>query len=278
MRLPDTHTHTRYSDGFGELPANIARAEELGLPAIACTEHMPLRKPPPGLTRPADAPEGRQTSWHMAWQDLPVYVAEVQRLADEHPNIEVLLGLEFDYWPGVETHIAELQQMYPWDFMLGSVHYVGDFGIDSEEDLERWEHSDADAVWEEYFALLTEAVSTGLFDVIGHADLAKKFNYRPQRDPRPWYESFLVAARDAGAAIELNTAGLRKWCAEIYPGREFLRIARAYGVPIAFGSDAHRPADIGSGFDEAVALARSAGYREYRHFRPGRRHEMRVLP
>ena len=109
---------------------------------------------------------------------------------------------------------------------------------------------------------LALAAESKLFDVIGHADLPKKFGIRPAQDCTPLYENFLDAAARGGCAIELNTAGLRKDCREIYPCPALLRLAFQKKVPITFGSDAHAPAEVGMNFAEAVALARSVGYRE----------------
>jgi histidinol-phosphatase (PHP family) len=101
-----------------------------------------------------------------------------------------------------------------------------------------------------------------LFDIIGHADLPKKFGHRPARDCSGLEEPFLRAARAHQCAVELNTAGLRKECREIYPGRELLQRAFQQGVPITFGSDAHAPEEVGMNFAEAVQLARETGYHQ----------------
>jgi len=76
------------------------------------------------------------------------------------------------------------------------------------------------------------------------------------------YQRLLQAARKHSCAVELNTAGLRKDCREIYPTREMLQHAFQTGVPITFGSDAHAPEEVGMNFAEAVQLARDVGYRE----------------
>ena len=104
------------------------------------------------------------------------------------------------------------------------------------------------------------AAESGLFEIIGHPDLPKKFGHRPQQDCAPLFKRFLSAARKTGTAFELNTAGLRKDCQEIYPSRKFLEIAFAAGVPITFGADAHKPAEVGADFDAAIDLARNVGY------------------
>ena len=101
-----------------------------------------------------------------------------------------------------------------------------------------------------------------MFEIIGHADLPKKFGHRPTGDCTPLYERFLNAAKKHNCAIELNTAGLRKDCKEIYPSRQILELAFKKNVPITFGSDAHAPGEVGMNFAEAITLARSVGYKE----------------
>src|SRR6516164_9695320 len=104
------------------------------------------------------------------------------------------------------------------------------------------------------------AAETKFFEIIGHADLPKKFRIVPKQDCRPLFEKFLDSARNAGVAVELNTAGLRKDCKEIYPSRAFLELAAARRIPITFGSDAHATTEVGADFQSALALARSVGY------------------
>jgi histidinol-phosphatase (PHP family) len=128
--------------------------------------------------------------------------------------------------------------------------------------LSGWKHRDAGEVWAVYFERLTKAAETGCFEIIGHADLPKKFGHRPPRDCTPLYAKFLDAAKKHHCAIELNTAGLRKDCREIYPSREILKLAFQRGVTITFGSDAHAPKEVGMNFAEAIRLAREVGYRE----------------
>jgi histidinol-phosphatase (PHP family) len=132
--------------------------------------------------------------------------------------------------------------------------------VDSPYQLSKWKDRDAFEVWSIYFERLTMAAETGFFEIIGHADLPKKFGHRPTRDCTPLYEKFLSAAKKHNCAIELNTAGLRKDCNEIYPSREILQLAYQKGVPITFGSDAHAPEEVGMNFAEAIQLARNVGY------------------
>ncbi|HWQ93272.1 MAG TPA: histidinol-phosphatase HisJ family protein, partial [Clostridia bacterium] len=166
-----------------------------------------------------------------------------------------------DYIPGYEGWIRDLAARHPWDYFIGSVHYVSDdWAIDNPNMVSSWQSRDPMEVWTAYFERLTLAAESGLFEIIGHADLCKRFNFYPKQDCTPLFTRFLEAAKTSGTAIELNTAGLRKDCKEIYPSPAILRLASSIGVPITFGSDAHTPGDVGKNFAEAIALARSAGY------------------
>ncbi len=199
---------------------------------------------------------------------LDEYVAKVQLAQKEFPQLKIRLALEVDYLPGHEDWIRRLATRHPWDYFIGSVHYVSDaWDIDNPAKLSEWKKRDAFEVWKIYFERLTLAAESKLFDIIGHCDLPKKFGFRPAQDCTPLYEKFLHAAAANGCAIELNTAGLRKDCKEIYPSRDLLQIAFHKNVPITFGSDAHAPGEVGLNFAEAIALARSVGYTETLRFR-----------
>jgi len=145
--------------------------------------------------------------------------------------------------------------------LIGAVHYVTDsWDLDNPKRISEWKSRDPFAVWTAYFERLTLAAESGLFDIMAHADLCKKFCYYPQQDCTPMFARFLSAAKRSDVAMELNTAGLRKDCQEIYPSPKFVQLAGEMGVPIAFASDAHAPGEVGANFAEAVALARRAGY------------------
>lgn len=246
---PDYHMHTPLClHAVGEPVEYAARAVKLGLTEIGFSDHSPMR-------------QDNFDRWRMPLSDLDPYVEKVRRAQRDFPNLTIKLALEVDYFPDGEDWIRELAARHPWDYFIGSVHYVsGLFAIDDPKLLEKWQSSDVFGVWSDYFERLAKAAASGLFQIIGHADLPKKFNFRPKQDCRPLYGMFLDDAKKADVAIELNTAGLRKDCQEIYPCRELLVMAAERQVPITFGSDAHAPEEVGYAFADAMALARSVGY------------------
>ncbi len=262
MSLPaDLHMHTPLCrHAVGEPVDYARRALEVGLTEIGFSDHSPM-------------PRDDFDNWRMFDRQLDEYVAKVRHAQKEFPQLTIRLGLEVDYLPGHEDWIRSLAARAPWDYFIGSVHYVSEsWDIDNPAKLSEWKKRDAFEVWKIYFERLTLAAESGLFEIIGHADLPKKFGIRPTQDCTPLYEKFLDAAARTHSAIELNTAGLRKDCREIYPSRDLLQLAFQKGVHITFGSDAHAPEEVGLNLAEAVALARSVGYTETCRFKQ-RRHE-----
>ncbi|HTV76525.1 MAG TPA: histidinol-phosphatase HisJ family protein [Candidatus Baltobacteraceae bacterium] len=252
MSLPaDYHMHTPLCrHATGEPVDYASRAVEIGMTEIGFSDHSPMRQD--------DFDE-----WRMNFGQLDEYVEKVRKAQKDFPQLTIRLALEVDYFPNGGDWIRELAARHPWDYFIGSVHYVSDsWAIDDPQKLSEWKNRDSFEVWKIYFERLTLAAESGLFEIIGHADLPKKFGHKPGGDCTALYEMFLDAAVKSGCAIELNTAGLRKDCKEIYPSREILQLAFQKGVPITFGSDAHAPGEVGMNFAEAVQLARDAGYRD----------------
>jgi len=246
---PDLHMHTPLCrHATGESVDYARRALELGFSEIGFSDHSPMR-------------QDDFDDWRMRFDQLSEYVEKVRKAQKDFPQLIIRLALEIDYLPGQEEWIRELARLHPWDYFIGSVHYVSDsWAIDNPHKLSEWKNRDTMEVWSIYFERLTMAAESGLFEIIGHADLPKKFGHRPTGDCTPMFERFLKAAKAHNCALDVNTAGLRKDCKEIYPSREFLNLAFKRGIPITFGSDAHAPEEVGMNFNEALKLARGVGY------------------
>lgn len=261
---PDYHMHTHLCHHAEGVPSDLARrAEELGLEEIGISEHNPM-------------PRDDFDNWRMYLSRMDEYVAAIEEARGRFPKVRILAALEVDYLPGAEDWIRELASRYDWDYFIGSVHYIaGGWDIDNPAKLDQWRAREAYDVWREYFDRLTAAAGSGLFQTIGHPDLPKKFGFVPGADCTPLYDGFLEVAARSGVAVEINTAGLRKDCREMYPSLAFLERAARRGVPLTFGSDAHKPGEVGMDFAGAVDLARRAGYSHSVRFR---RREVRSVP
>ena len=246
-RYADYHTHTaRCGHALGSPAEYVEAARDGGLIGIGISDHMPLvGHPDPGVSMLPD--------------DLTSYVAEVQELKRRYPGY-VLLGVEADYFPDRVDDIRAVLDSQPFDYVIGSIHYLDGWGFDNPEQVAGFAERDINDVYLKYLELLGDAAETGLYTVIGHLDLVKKFGHRPTRDLAVAFDRLLKRLAGSGVIVELNTAGLRNVIGEIYPGPSIVRRAREVGIPITFGSDAHAPSDVGWGFEQAAAVARSAGY------------------
>jgi histidinol-phosphatase (PHP family) len=217
--------------------------------------------------------------WSLPYQvdrcthDLDRYCDVV--LEAKRRGMRVKLGLEVDFVPGHVEDLARALAPYPWDFLLGSVHWIDGFAIDQKPGI--WSHMDVSGVWHRYFDELRGAARSGLFDVLSHPDLVNIFGQRPAAaEVRRHYAESAAEIGRAGLCVEISTAGLRKPVGQLYPDGVLLAACRAEGVPITLASDAHVPADVGRDFDQATALARQAGYTTVSTF-DGRRRRQEPL-
>jgi histidinol-phosphatase (PHP family) len=177
------------------------------------------------------------------------------------------LGIECDYIPGAEERMESLLGARDFDYVVGSVHFIGegDAAID-HKGFDVWEAAgDPDEVWRRYFEMLADAARSGLFDILAHPDLVKVWGRAtplPERDLRAFYEPAVEAIAESGIAVEISTAGLRKPVGELYPSRPFAEMCVEAGAAFALSSDAHLPEQIGFEYDRAVQFMDELGIGE----------------
>jgi histidinol-phosphatase (PHP family) len=257
--LVDCHIHTeRCGHATGTVDDYVRAAVKRGLAGIAITEHLAL---------PDELDPNRHLS--MPACDLEEYLVEIDLATQRYPEITIVAGLEADFLSGrePETAAAIAQARERSDgarFVLGSVHFIGDWAFDDPHNIAEWDNRDVDDAWMRYFTLWDDAARSGMFDCMAHPDLPKKFGHRPSFDPRHLYEQAARSAADAGVLVEISTAGLRKPVRELYPGHDLLVAFREAGVGVTVGSDAHEPDEVGYEIRAAYEAAALAGYTEVR--------------
>ncbi|MEW8979043.1 MAG: histidinol-phosphatase [Symbiobacterium sp.] len=264
-RLADYHTHTvRCGHATGTMEAYVEAAIARGLGEIGFSDHVPMYWLPEERRDPGGA---------MAMAELEEYVTDVLRLRERYPEIPIRLGLEADFIPGHEEALTRLLEAYPWDYVIGSVHFLDDWNFDNPDYVHRYSEWDIAELYARFFALERAAAESGLFDILAHIDLIKKFGHRPPGELTHLYTDLADAIARAGVAIELSTAGLRKPVGEVYPAPALLRACCERGVPLVISSDAHAPDEVGWGFEDARELALRTGFTETARFE-GRRRRM----
>ncbi|MCA9392804.1 MAG: histidinol-phosphatase HisJ [Candidatus Omnitrophica bacterium] len=248
----DYHMHTPLCGHASGEPAEYARqAVAKGLREIGFSDHAPfVHMVDPGVT--------------MSTDQLPEYYEMIEAVRDRYrKELIVKIAIEADFIPGYEDKTRAILEDYPYDYVIGSVHFIKDWGFDDPSQREKWNDHDVNAVYRDYYELLRQSARTGMFNIIAHSDLVKKFGHRPTADMSAEVDRTAQVFKEAGVAVEINTSGWRKTCQEQYPALNCLEIYAAHGIPLTFGSDAHRPEDVGADFERAVQLARDAGFQEY---------------
>jgi histidinol-phosphatase (PHP family) len=272
--LTDYHLHLR-PDELDATPeryftaANVDRyrvaAEEHGIAELGVSEHVYR------FTAALDV--WRHPLWReFAHDDLDEHCAFVREQTD------LRLGIEADFVPGAEDRIANLLDPRDFDYVVGSVHFLGDHALDMDDHGVWTSGRSSEEIWRAYFQALGEAARSGLFDILAHPDLVKVWGSErplPEGDLRRYYELAMDGIVESGIAIEVSTAGLRKRAREIYPAPAFLAMCLEAGAPVALSSDAHRPGEVGAGYEFALELLKRLGVGELCVFE---RRERRLEP
>ena len=256
----DYHIHTRFSDGRADAEEYIPAAINAGLHEIGFSEHLNLLVP--------------DQRWCMDPSKTGEYIKCLKRLRKSYRGrIEIKIGLEVDFFPGKENDTFSFLAPLELDYVIGSVHYMGETTVDSSPDF--FKDRDTDEIYNSYFELLFQAVESGLFDIIGHSDLVRIYNFSPSFNPEPLYRKLAAEMAQHDVAFELNTNGRNRPLADFYPDRRFLHLFRQKDVPVCVNSDAHFPERTGQYFDEAYSLLKEAGFNEMCTFK---RRERIMIP
>jgi histidinol-phosphatase (PHP family) len=255
--LTDYHLHLRpddvgkASEAFTQenVERYLAAAAERGIDELGVSEH---------IYRFTEALE----VWdHPYWRDQAK--DSLSEYCDFVASTELRLGIEADFVRGAEDRLAGLLAAHPFDYALGSVHFLGERGAVDDRRYDVWEQiADPDELWSTYFEWIAETARSGLFDILSHPDLVKLWGGdrpRPERDPRFHYEPAVEAIAETGIAVEVSTAGLRKPVEEIYPAPAFAEMCVEAGADFALSSDAHAPDQVGFGYDRALEFLEGLG-------------------
>lgn len=249
--LYETHMHTLLcKHATGSLDDYAAAACRRGLKGMIVTCHCPL-------------PDGMSSGVRMSPAEYPDYVSRVAACREKwEGRLDVRLGLESDYLPGLEPWLEQLHGQAPLNYVLGSVH------PQIAEYRDRYFRDDWPAYHRQYFLSLAEAAETGLFDALSHPDLVKNYGTETWNLPEmlPHIRRCLDRIAATGIAMELNTSGLMKTLPEMNPSPTILREMHLRGIPVVIGADAHCPERVAAHFAEALTLVREAGYRHVRIF------------
>lgn len=246
---PDTTAELHFTTENVERYLEAARAQ--GIEEVGVSEHVHR------FTQSLDVWD--HPFWReQATDDLDAYCEFVSATP-------LRLGIEADFVPGRESEIADLLQGRPFQYVIGSVHFLGDDAVDYDR-YDVWtEGREPEAVWARYFEVLADAARSGLFDLMAHPDLVKVWGSErpsPEGDLRRFYEPAVEAFAEADVAVEVSTAGLRKPVGEIYPSPEFARMCVDAGLDFALSSDAHLPEQVGYRYGDALAFLGDLGVEE----------------
>ncbi len=208
------------------------------------------------------APMEFDYKYRMSFDKMDEYEEMINSLKDEFKDIKILVGYEVDFTPFVDERVLKRDV----DYLIGSVHFLDNWGFDNPEFLKEWQQRDIDDVYKEYFKNVLDMVKSGLFQIVGHLDLIKVFGFRPKSSIIDYVYPVIKEIKKSGMVVEVNSAGLRKDVKEVYPSKEILEIIFDENIDITTSSDAHSIKQVGYRLDEVENTLKSIGFKEVSYF------------
>jgi histidinol-phosphatase (PHP family) len=260
----DLHTHhERCGHARGQIKDYIEAAIKNGLQVIGIADHSPYF-----------SSEEDQPYPHIAMpkSEFPYYIQEVLKLKELYAGkIDVLLGVESDFFPENVDHYRSFFDLYPFDYIIGSIHDVDGISIFKKGRWEGLTEEEKIKTKETYYALIEQSARSGMFQILGHIDAMKGFYPAFSTIQTKAVEQTLKVIGENNLAIEINTSGKTKDVGGWYPSDEILEMVRHYGVKVTFGSDAHDPHRVGDEFELVQARLKEIGFKEWVYFKKKKR-------
>ncbi|MEM2428156.1 MAG: histidinol-phosphatase [Candidatus Bathyarchaeia archaeon] len=244
------HVHTRMSDGSSEPLDYFEKAAEAGLVEIGFTDHLVILD---------NASIGLGS---LNVDELDSYIEAIDALKESSKKVAVKCGLEVDYTPGGIKCVEEILESYGsrLDYTLMGVHIIDGFHFDTPESITTWmnlSQEKIDKLYERYYELVREGVETGIFTVVAHLDIVKKFGFKSSKEYLKQVESILESVKTLDMAVEVSSAGLRHPVRELYPSSRIVDILAFFQVPVTMATDAHKPEDVSAGLEFVAELIKA---------------------
>jgi histidinol-phosphatase (PHP family) len=238
----DLHNHTplcKHATGTPE--EYIQKAIQKGIDIYGFADHAPMDFDP---------------AYRMRFEEMQKYENDIISLSQKYDNIKILLGYEVDFTPKVDKRVLERKV----DYLIGSVHFLDNWGFDNPEFIKKWDERDVDDIYNEYFYLIQKMAESKMFNIVGHLDLVKVFGHKPKKSVKEIAKNAIKAIKKSGMAVEINTAGLRKPAGEFYPSIELLEMIYDEKIDITFSSDAHSPDQVGYKLTQTIEKVKQLGF------------------
>jgi histidinol-phosphatase (PHP family) len=260
--VTDYHVHVERGPFTIEwLEKFVEQAKKSGVTDLGISEHAYRFQQTRHLLSNPWVERKKQEALAAGHGDLDAYFEFLQGARER--GIAVKIGIEMDYMPENGQAMKEFLAQYPFDYAIGSVHWLGGFGFDLDEMRDQWEKGNVDEIFETYFSALEKMIADRPVDIIGHADVIKVFGFHAAPSVvRKWYERLTPKIKASGMAVEVSTAGWRKPVHEIYPAPEWITMLVEADVPLVLSSDAHIPGDVGALYPQAIDLLRALGVKQ----------------